>query len=382
MPAHPHDAGLGATIGGRPLRILLVTARYLPERGGTEVHTHQVATRLAARGAQVTVVTTMLRKPMDRESVEGGIRVLRVRAWPPNRDYYLAPAIARIVRRGGADIVHCQGYHTLVAPLVMAAALSSRVPYVVTLHSGGHSSLLRRLGRPTQARLLRPLLRRAQALVAASRFEAELFARRLRLPTSAFVVIPSGVDLPPAPAGPSAAEDHPLVLSVGRLESYKGHHRLVEALPAILASRPGLRLRIVGTGPLEPKLLRLADRLGVADHVEVAPVPAQDRSEMAGLLRQASVVALLSQYESQGLAAQEAMALGRPVAVTRATALGDLEGEANVSAVSPDAGPEEVAAVILGLLDASPAEPPEMPTWEGCVNRLVEVYRDVLGTTG
>src|SRR5206468_2382550 len=40
----------------RPLRLLYVTARYPPHVGGTEVHTAEVATRLAARGHHVTVL--------------------------------------------------------------------------------------------------------------------------------------------------------------------------------------------------------------------------------------------------------------------------------------------------------------------------------------
>ncbi len=44
----------------RSLRILLVTARYLPNVGGTEIHTYEVARRLVAAGHDVTVLTTDL----------------------------------------------------------------------------------------------------------------------------------------------------------------------------------------------------------------------------------------------------------------------------------------------------------------------------------
>ena len=139
------------------------------------------------------------------------------------------------------DLVHCQGYHTLVAPLAMLTALRARIPYVVTFHSGGHGSALRRSVRPLQAWLLRPLLIRAGRLIAVSDFEAALFARRLRIPLGAIEVIPSGVTLPEvedaqSPSGP------PLILSIGRLERYKGHHRVLEAVPAVNEARPGTRL--------------------------------------------------------------------------------------------------------------------------------------------
>src|ERR1700737_3022487 len=91
-------AGNGSLPRRRPLRILFVTARYLPERGGTEIHTREVAKRLAERGAEVTVASIAPSGPFEPDSREGAVRVLRVRAWPHGRDYYLAPALAHVIR--------------------------------------------------------------------------------------------------------------------------------------------------------------------------------------------------------------------------------------------------------------------------------------------
>ena len=363
--------------GGRPLRILLATARYLPERGGTEVHTHEVAKRLAARGIDVTVATTSLRGGFERDSYEGPVRIRRVRAWPSNRDYYLAPALVRVIRENRPDIIHCQGYHTLVAPLVMIVALGLDIPYVVSLHSGGHSSVLRRRVRPLQGWVLRPLLTRARRLIAVSSFEADLFSRRLLLPRREFAVIPNGVDLP-APPPMEAPGNAPLILSLGRVESYKGHQRVVEALPALNRARPGTRLRVVGSGGYERQLRRLAERLGVAALVEIAPIAADDRAGLAGLLAQAAVAVSLSGYESQGVAIQEALALGRRLVVSSDSALGELQRYPNVRTLGPQAGRDEVAAAVLELLDAPLAAPPDMPTWDACVAALLALYEESL----
>jgi hypothetical protein len=180
----------------RPLRILYVTARFLPERGGTEIHTYEVARRMSQRGAQVTVLATRRDQAQSREECAAGLRIVRVRAWPKRRDYFFAPELSAAIRAVGPDLLHCQGYHTFVAPVAMMAALRASIPYLVTFHSGGHSSRLRVQLRPLQARLLRPLLVRAGALVAVSDFEADLFSGRLRISRDRFAVIPSGIDLP------------------------------------------------------------------------------------------------------------------------------------------------------------------------------------------
>jgi glycosyltransferase involved in cell wall biosynthesis len=375
--ADPDDRRAAGAGSSRPLKILFATARYLPESGGTEIHTHEVAKRLSARGLEVTIVSTAIgRRPFERESWEGGVKVTRVRAWPPNRDYYLAPALFRVIRQNRTDLIHCQGYHTLVAPVVMLAARVNKIPYLVTLHSGGHSSPLRRLFRPLQAWLLRPLLVRARKLIAVSEYEADLFARRLRLPRSAFVVIPSGVDLPEITPRPRSGP--PLIVSIGRLERYKGHHRVIAALPRISRARPGARLRVAGEGPYGARLRAEAARHGVEGLVEIAAVPAADRREMAELLQRADVVTMLSRYESQGLAVQEALALGRPLLISDTSALGGLTEYPNVAAVSGRASADEIAEAILGLLDAPSAERPELPSWDECAASLHDLYLKTL----
>jgi len=42
-----------------------------------------------------------------------------------------------------------------------------------------------------------------------------------------------------------------LIVSGGRLERYKGHHRAIAALPELIRRVPDARLYVVGTGPYE-----------------------------------------------------------------------------------------------------------------------------------
>ncbi len=363
-----------------PLRVLQVTARYFPLVGGTEMHTFQVASRLAASGIDVTVLTTDPGGQLLPVEDMAGVPVRRVRAWPKGRDYYFAPGLARVIAEGRWDVVHCQGYHTLVAPLAMLAALRARVPYVLTFHSGGHSSRLRQALRGVQIGMLRPLLARASRLIAVSEFERRHFSALLRLPAGKIVVIPNGSDLPRLPRQPAVLSDS-LIVSVGRLERYKGHQRVIAALPGVLARQPEARLRIVGTGPYEPELRRLAVELGVAERVEIGAISSADREAMARLLASAGAVALLSDYESQGLGATEALALGCPLLVNDASALSDLTRYPLVRAVPPDAGPEAVAGALLELLALdrnADAGAVALPTWEACTADLLALYRSIV----
>src|SRR5580693_623962 len=186
----------------QPLRVLMVCPRYLPDIGGTEMHVHEVARRLSAlESFDITVLATDRSRRLPRQEVVEGISVLRVPSWPRRRDYYLAPGIAAVIRQRRWDLVHCQGIHTPVPLLAMISARRAGLPYLITFHTGGHSSGLRNAMRATQWRLAGPLLRNAASLIAVSRFEAAAFTQHARLGDERVIVIRNGGALPPPRPG-------------------------------------------------------------------------------------------------------------------------------------------------------------------------------------
>jgi glycosyltransferase involved in cell wall biosynthesis len=270
--------------------------------------------------------------------------------------------------------MHVQGVHTLVAPMAMAAATLRRIPYVVTFHSGGHSQGWRNRIRSVQWRVVAPLLRRAAALVAVSEFEQRQFARVLNLPTARIKVIPNGSLTSSAPARP--ARDGPFhVVTVGRLEEYKGHQHVIAAWPAIAQRWPGSKLSVIGRGPYEQELRGLATEVG-AGSIEFRHFPLDQRQGYLDELRTADVLVLLSEYESQGIVVLEALSSGASVVVHDATALAEYVqrgwavGVGNVGSAD-----EIVAAMGKALGDRRSAI--SLPTWDGCASALIETYRSV-----
>ena len=254
----------------------------------------------------------------------------RVPAYPRGRDWLFAPAIAAQIARADGDVLHVQSYHTLVAPIAMATAARRRIPYVVTFHGGGHSQRIRERGSPLAAsRCCDRCSLEPSALVAIAPFEIAQYSAELRIAASRFALIPNGVDLaaPPASERSNGASGRPLIASVGRLERYKGHQRVIAALPHVLALEPDARLWVAGSGPYEPELRRLVAELGLADKVEISAVAADDRATMARRLSHVDLVVLLSDFETHPIAALEAISVGRPLLVGSGSGLGDLAGQ-------------------------------------------------------
>jgi glycosyltransferase involved in cell wall biosynthesis len=357
----------------------MVTPHFFPEMGGIETHVYEVARRAVRRGLKVTVLTTDASGHLPAHDELEAVRIRRVRSWRRAGDLCIAPALYREIVQADCDLVHCQGSHTFVPPLAMLAARRAQLPYLVTFHTGGHSSGLRKALRGLQWRAQRPLYAGAARLIGVSYFEARLFRRLTGLPSDRFVVIQNGAHMPAVEACPSNASDSALIASVGRLERYKGHHRVLAALPRILEQRPDARLRIVGSGPYEPTLRSMASRMGLERKVEIGPVPPGDRKAMACLLSRSSLVTLLSEYEAHPVAVMEALALHRQVLVADTSGLRELAERGLVDAIPLDSPPERVAAAVLERLrHPRPAPVVKLPTWDDCADELVALYRNTV----
>jgi glycosyltransferase involved in cell wall biosynthesis len=356
------------------LRVAMVASRFPPQLGGTEMHVSEVAQRIAARGVDVTVLTTDLTGRLPPVEQQGELVVRRFPARPRSTDLYLSPGLTREVAQGGYELVHVQGVHTLVPPMALAAAQRARIPTVVTFHTGGHSSRLRAALRGVQWRALRPLLRRSRALIAVSAYEAELFSHRLRVDPALIRLIRNGAEPLPFDDREPEVSGSPLICSVGRLERYKGHHRLIAAMPTLLARTPGAHLAVVGRGAYERHLRRLVARLGVEHAVTFTAFDAADRAGLGTLIRSSDVVALLSEYEAHPVAVMEALALGRRVVVAATSGLTELAEAGTVTTVPLGASPAALAGVLASVAVAPEASTSELRTWDDCANDVLAVY--------
>jgi len=173
--------------------------------------------------------------------------------------------------------------------------------------------------------LLRHIGRRASLLTAVSRW-----ARQRLEPAFGWEgrmqLLPSGIDTEAFHPGVDdhlvrerhALGDAPVVCCVSRLVARKGQDLLIRALPRLRMSVPGARLLIVGSGPYDGALRRLARREGV-DHA-VTFTGAVPYAELPGYFRAGDVFAMPCRsrlggldIEALGAVFLQGAAVGRPV---------------------------------------------------------------------
>lgn len=164
------------------------------------------------------------------------------------------------------------------------------------------------------------------------------------------------------------------VLWVGRLEEWKRPALLLRALP----HAPEARAVLVGRGPEEDRLRRLAAELGVEDRVRFAG--GVDDETLLGLYAEARIVAVTAAGEDLGYVPLEAFLSGKPVLTTE-DAGGPLEfvrdGETGI-VTAPRA---EALGVALRLAWSRPEALREMGEagraraavldWDGPVSKLL-----------
>jgi phosphatidylinositol alpha-1,6-mannosyltransferase len=271
----------------------------------------------------------------------------------PGRAQWAARAIA-LGARQGFDAILCG--HLNAVPLAAAIACIRRVPLWVQVHgieAWERPGALRRLGL-SAATLITSVSRHTRARLLAW---ANVAPHRVR-------VLPNTVDAAYAPrprpdylATRYGLDGRRVILTVGRLsalERYKGHDRVIAALPGILARAPDAAYLIVGAGDDQPRLARLAGDAGVANRVVFAgQVP---DAELADHFALAHVFAMPSTGEGFGIVYLEAAASGLPVIAGNADGSVDALADGRIGRLVDPLAVEEIeAAVIDALQDHHPA---------------------------
>jgi glycosyltransferase involved in cell wall biosynthesis len=259
--------------------------------------------------------------------------------------------------------------------------LSRRVRCVLTVHDLGwqaHPELYASRLRLTYAIFVPWAIRRADRLIAVSRYTADDLMRRAHVPAAKIDVVYHGVDPAFTPLEHPAEPDSPYLLAVGGVSPRKNAHRLIEAFVRWRGrgerAQP-YRLLITGNS-LDPEFTQAGhapDGVSLLGYV--------DKAELRRLYAGAAAFVYPAIYEGFGLPIVEAMACGAPVVTSRTGSAPEIAGGA---AIIVD--PFDPASIEAGIDRATqPQEAERLRTlghervrafrWEQAAQATLDAYR-------
>jgi len=292
----------------------------------------------------------------QRLAYGSGIEPNLRRSWlarlqPPGFLLAQTRALRRLLRGGRFDVVNS---HWLLPQGLSAAWVrgAAGFPHVVTVH-GGDAYLLARL--PGAGALARYVVNRADALLAVARTARDGLDAALGRESGA-ELLPMGVDLELFGPGPAEMElpfRYGYLLFVGRLAPNKGVADLLQALPRVRQSHPGLGLVVVGEGQEAGALRAQAQALGLADAVRFEGAASEEA--VARWLRACRVAVLPSRRSevwAEGLPVVliEALASGARVVATATGGIPELLRHGENGWLCRDSDPDDLADKLLAAL--------------------------------
>lgn len=399
-----------ATLGGK-------------KTGGMNVYVRDLSRALAAMGIQVDMYTRSQNdcEPRVKHDLGTGARVIHIPAGPehpiPVNDTarYVDEFVENILAFAEQehlryDIIHSHYWLSGLAGEQLRAAWGGP-PLVHMFHTLGH--MKNRIARDDserapQARLdgEAHVVRVADRLIAATPAEEEQLRCLYAADPGKITIIPPGVDLAHFRPMPQTMARQMIgvppqrknILFAGRIEPLKGIDTLLEAIALLKMHKEtdlaNTCVTIIGGDPwadtLDAEMERLQKmrlELGLSDLVAFAG--ARDQQVLPYYYAAAEMVVMPSHYESFGMVALEAMAMGTPVIASEVGGLAYLVRDGENGFLVPRRDAEALAEHILELLNdrhlrerlsRRAQEYAQQYDWSLIARQLVSLYGEMVAT--
>jgi glycosyltransferase involved in cell wall biosynthesis len=310
------------------VNILIALTYYRPHYSGLTIHAEREARALAARGHQVTVLTSRFDPQLPAVEVQDGVKIIRPRVWFHISKGVIMPGMPfsawRLIRQ--SDVLHLHVPQFDAAGLALMARLMGK-PVVLTYHCdlrlpGGFihaiANLVSNIANHITARVASLIVHNTRDYAVHSSFMGR-YLDKLR------PILPPVEVTPITPADLQAFQQkfkiepgERIIGMAARLATEKGVEYLTAALPAVLQKFPTARVlfvgpyqNVVGEEGYAQRLLPLIDQYD--EHWSFLGVVSPQ--ELTAFYQTCDVTVLpsINSTESYGLVQVESMTCGTPV---------------------------------------------------------------------
>ena len=344
--------------------ILIPAYDFKPLLGGVANYGHELAVQFSKR-ARVHVVS---RKLFGMEEFDQNLpyKITRIRTPQSGVLSFLlfARTLRKLIRLQPPDAIFCPMWFPDGAACRWALR-KAPIPYFVAAHGTevfdnltGMKNILRTL---LLQKLRRKVFQQAEKIFPVSHYTRKAVLEEASGNENKIITVNNGVNCEmfsktalnsnfQAKYQPHAER---ILLTVTRLHPYKGVDRMLESLPEISRSVPGVKYLVVGVGPDLPRLQELTARLGL--QAQVCFLGRLAFPEIVELYNLADLFVLLSREEPPdvegfGLVFLEAAACGLPSVGGRSGGIPEAVDEGRSGWLVDPSNTHEIAATITDLL--------------------------------
>lgn len=336
-------------------QVVLLVSEFPPSPGGIGNHAYNLALYLSWKFRVKVLTEGPLQDLKDTRGKNLPFKVIRLqrKGWLPLL-YVKRIGYALKLCRTASHVIACDRFAHWNAGFV--SLFLRRPRYTAITHGGDITSV-----QPLFKLLTRiSLSYRMHYIVSVSAFTAG-FLPLSRKKQQKRRIIPNGINLAELKAYDRVAQKNTVqgtlnLLTIGSLSVRKGQENVIRAIPTLLTRYPELTYTMIGKPVIEKELLELAERLNVAQHLDVKG--AMPTKEMFDILKQTDVFIMLSQpdqygdFEGFGIAILEANYFGIPAIGSKGNGIEQAIRDGYNGRLVEARSPEEVLSAVNEILAA------------------------------
>ena len=291
------------------MKLLMIIGQYYPIAGGAEKECQKLSRRLAQEGVTVSVLTQFCEGMPDYEVIDGIPVYRKMRGGHLFEYTYMLSVLWFLLRHlRQYDIIQCFGLYLFIPPVALIRSLFKK-RVIARIEGPGASGDFSRIRKLSCGNLILSSTKVLDRIISVSG-EISHELRENGIPDQSVVSIPNSVDVVHFQPGENGrTRKMRSICFIGRLADEKGVHYLIRAMEQIKKKGDGVKLFIVGEGPLRRELEQLCRDLSVMDDT----VFVGHTDGVLPYYQEADIFVLPSLSEGLPLTLLEALSCGLPV---------------------------------------------------------------------
>jgi glycosyltransferase involved in cell wall biosynthesis len=353
------------------VKVLLVLTYYHPHVSGLTIYVKRLATALAQRGHQVTVLTSHYDRTLPAKETIDGVRVVRVPVMFRISKGVIMPSFPllawKLIRQHDVVSVHLPQFEASLLGLLGRLA---RRPVILTYHcdlqlpTGWFNRIVDKVvfvSNYFAGHLAQAAVAYTQDFAQHSHFLSRFLDKVHVIPPPVIMPEPDPAEVEAFRAEHHLAERQVVGMAATRLAAEKGVEVLVEAVPRLLQAQPRVKIlfagqyeNVIGEADIYQRLMPKIEQLG-PEHWEFLGVLTQAQMPAFFAACDVLVVPSLNSTESFGLVQVEAMLCGTPSIASNLPGVRQPPLMTGMGAVTPVGDADALAEAILRVIQ-NPAD--------------------------